>query len=119
MNAKELRIGNIIQSTEFKNPFSVDYQNIGFVMLEPDKYEPVKLTPEWLERFGFELDYESRYRKEYVLIAKDMAFTFCFSKHKNEDNWFSVMGLIPDLNLFQHVHQLQNLYFALTGEELV
>ena len=117
MEAKELRIGNIIQSTEFKNPFSIDYQIIGFVMLEPDKYEPVELTPEWLEKFGF---------KKRATVAHSTQW-FIGLNPINQDWLFDILWLDNEPAPFyrngyfmiKHVHQLQNLYNALTGEELV
>ena len=113
MNAKELRIGNIIQSTEFKNPFSVDYQNIGLVLLEPDKYEPVNLTPEWLVSRGFHYD--------GITFWSDKMdeFNIMLGHYAGGNIYLCTMLSIIHSIEIQYVHQLQNLYFALTGEEIV
>lgn len=87
---------------------------------------PIPLTPEWLERCGF-LQMEYKYYdgstaeafvqkgKRYIIRSMDfkdvspyyaMAY-FPYAQSQNS---------IP--SELRYVHQLQNLYFALTGEEL-
>lgn len=72
---------------------------------------PIPLTEEWLLKLGFE------YRKEILfdgwyskLINYNSIRIF-----KDENGFFKYYSSITYI---QHVHQLQNLYFALTGEEL-
>lgn len=76
---------------------------------------PIHLTPEWLERCGFTSDKKQVWTiriDEYSLLAI----------HKDGDYVFmdSMDGQCVESrdNKIMHVHQLQNLYFALTGEEL-
>ena len=68
--------------------------------------KPVAITEEWLLRFGFEDTGCLRFKKGIwdVAFMSDSTIYFRF----DEQN-------IAEL---KHVHQLQNLYFALTGEEL-
>lgn len=99
MKASELRIGNIIFSK--KNKGSVVVQCLPGI--DMDNYEPIKLTEEILFKYGF---IEER---------------SCFKKNGMElfniaDLYFR--GQYPIKADIKYVHQLQNLYFALCGEEL-
>ena len=68
--------------------------------------KPIPITEEWLLRFGFEDTGCLRFKKGIwdVAFMSDSTIYFRF----DEQN-------IAEL---KHVNQLQNLYFALTGEEL-
>ena len=108
MKASELRIGNLAQKNKKVKPLSV--ADIAMVEIRGMKgvYEPIPLTEEWLKRFGFEkvvnglfaIDLFHYNLKEYRLYIS-----------KNESNEVDFVEI-------KHVHSLQNLYFALTGEEL-
>jgi hypothetical protein len=117
MEAKELRIGNYVNIGLKSSDLITDYDAItasGLMDLQVNKerssfiYEPISLTQEWLLKFGFVLDLDS-HRTTYL------------SKHKittyMQDGIFWCDILWDCLEL-KHVHQLQNLYFALTNEEL-
>ena len=66
--------------------------------------EPIPLTEEWLLKFGFEKTSLHYLKKDGIII-------------QSEDNYFECfLGSI--VVKLQWLHQLQNLYFALTGEEL-
>ena len=76
---------------------------------------PIPLTEEWLLKFGFE-----RHHSDYsngVIYIKDVP-------NNNEFKWgvypFELGSgfIINKSKNLKHVHQLQSLYFALTGEEL-
>ena len=122
LTATELRIGNWVFSKETNNiqkitgltediPFidsiTFDYQNY-------DEIEPIPLTEEWLLKFGFEKD---GYNCE-------KPFFFYFEKNGIRiNNYYGYFLDNPNERVgkrlfIKHVHQLQNLYFALTGEEL-
>ena len=64
--------------------------------------EPILITPEWLERFGFE--------------KKPIHWEGAIDLMADGDEWNFESGYI-DINI-KYVHQLQNLYYALTGKEL-
>lgn len=65
--------------------------------------EPIPLTEEWLLKFGFEPLGSSRFDfKIFTYYLYDGSFYNQSSR----------------LSTIKYVHQLQNLYFALTGEEL-
>ena len=82
-------------------------------------YQPIPLTEEWLLKFGFELKEESFQDTllDTFMFHKDNIVDVEFSdKHKLlywHDNYTNVYH-----QEIKQVHQLQNLYFALRGEEL-
>jgi len=74
----------------------------------PEKYKPIPLNEEWLVKFGFEKDKSAFIYGYYAL-------------YNNEIYWsggvYSACDSISNIEI-KYVHQLQNLIFALTGEEL-
>lgn len=126
INSDELRIGNIVWESSLFTPGPDDFEQIVVGAINDidkvirdnqgngysyDTLYPIPLTPEWLERFGFtipdEHGYMMRVNKGVVRIKIDDRLKFPSVK-------------IGDLHcaVTPFVHQLQNLYFALTGEEL-
>lgn len=105
MNIQEVRVGNLIEWAEFasmgKGISEVTFENIGYSFL----FNPIPLTEEWLIKFGFEQSkviLHIRYSKKNIsLITRTDSNVIYFQ----------------DLKITS-VHQLQNLYFALCGEEL-
>ena len=69
-----------------------------------DEFEPIQLTEEWLLKFGFE-----RNGKKLTFWKIDLV--------EDEEGIFSFDEARIYIDV-KYVHQLQNLYFALTGEEL-
>jgi len=120
IDANELRIGNYLTDL-FGETFEVDgietygvfNSKIGDIPL--DGCVPIPLTEEWLLKFGFQEIDKSIYRLEDVLTYGRITF-------------FANQGMLCELGQssgyklgepdIKHVHQLQNLYFSLTGEEL-
>jgi hypothetical protein len=111
MKATELRIGNwvdqpnegVAKVTSILNNLQIRTET-GYV----DKYcKPIPLTEEWLLKFGF---------KWKNFAFRDGTFTVRYQKEFYV--YLSVEGVRPIQIKLDYVHQLQNLYFALTGEEL-
>jgi len=131
MKARDLRIGNYVNGLYggimkvagikvytdekcdvwLKKP---DYSISGVFMI--DTINPIKLTEEWFLKFGF----------NYGRISGNFVW---FTKPVNNKNHHGVFKIIvnPETGFFlnervmvrlEYVHQLQNLYFVLTGEEL-
>lgn len=110
MNAHELRIGNYILKNDKLHYCSwMTIRDIKTQSIEEDdKFEPIPLTEEWLLKFGFEINE-----------------TYC-SKKINKTNEFNIMffddgWLLCDCDIhckIKYVHQLQNLFWILCGEEL-
>ena len=114
INAKELRIGNYVHSLEtgetqkitgiteehpYINSITFDYPNY-------DEIEPIPLTEEWLFKLGFIND---RVLEFYRNDITDSTIIIDY-------NFICLLGY-SHVKL-KYVHELQNLYFALTGSEL-
>jgi hypothetical protein len=114
MEAKELRIGNYVQpfidGCETTLVIPNDFKNTTYL-------RPIPLTEDWLLRFGFE---EKDSRKNRFINRADFELEF-----QGDKVAYCVWGGedAPHLTQFfghcKYVHQLQNLYFALTNEELI
>lgn len=70
--------------------------------------QPIPLTPELLEKCGFEDDSPDQFSSAAFLLEKDNDEYLPLTC----DSWQ------PFANRIKYLHQLQNLHFALTGEEL-
>jgi len=122
MKANELRIGNYVQYPNLKKPIRVSF--IDTTETNTTRAQPIPLTEEWLLKFGFYfvIAINNRYLKDYgafyftiMIMNDDKSYQVSLSNHeKREGESIYVVGL----GIIKHVHQLQNLYFALTGEEL-
>lgn len=127
MKASELRIGNTIASSG--NPSNIDTWVIGnvvsissldtefeqieieteeeFTWFFKDNYFGIPLTEEWLLNFGAErYEFDNGQLNQYRISNRLFVF---------RDGFWTDYGSSKSL---RYVHQLQNLYFALTGEEL-
>ncbi len=132
INSKELRIGNSVLYTnqfpdritgntneilEVKGPreFGVDLGYIGYTCFNVsfEYIDPIKLSEGWLLKLGF---------KDMGEFYDDVDKSYCLN-----DKWYIIFvdgvykfGLeYQDFcTELKNVHQLQNIYFALTGEEL-
>jgi hypothetical protein len=112
MKANELRIGNWVQFRHTEKPVRITLGD--FVREYNDEhledYEPIPLTEEWLIKFGFDFDGYCSYWKSEIELTKDT-----MDEHFQS---FNNVGSGLCQKEIKYVHQLQNLYFALTGEEL-
>jgi hypothetical protein len=126
MQANELRIGNlVIKSLKSGNGRKIEAE-IGhadiariFEKTGSFNYEPIPLTEEWLVRFGF--IYDPTIAKQNQSYWDKYGNQRIFSLAKYEEGLFFediVIGGDIYKTEIKHVHQLQNLYFALTGTEL-
>jgi hypothetical protein len=104
---EELRIGNWISNGHTNHAISSSWfcDYLGSLG-EHMNTELIPLTEEWLVKFGFEtykFDHkENQYRlKDRLVVVRNESFYDYGSSVKVD-----------------YVHQLQNLFFALTGEEL-
>jgi hypothetical protein len=106
IKANELRIGNWVETFEGV----IQIQN-GWEIDEGNECQPIQLTEEWLLKFGF--NKVSDIWEFWKNSGWDLR------QHKLENKWWLFyIGQDLDCVRIDYVHQLQNLYFALTGEEL-
>ena len=115
----ELRIGNwvTIHRTELE-------MLEGDFAYSNDFYSPIPLTEHWLFRFGFEkqIDYEQSIN-EYGKFSESNGRRGV-GLYLHDGEWFVTFREDVgcgwcELNEIQYVHQLQNIYFALTNDELI
>ena len=120
MKSNELRIGNHTKQGEIISFFESGI-HVGYgATYSFNNVEPIPLTEEWLINLGFEkskgnfsIDFSLGYLElEYHVIMDLWEFNIV----NVGDAWDD--PVIVSLKSPQYVHQLQNLYFALTGEEL-
>lgn len=123
MQSNELRIGNLVyKSLKSGNGRKVE-NRIGcqdIVRIEENigsfNYEPIPITEEWLLKFrfiynGWNYDFE-----RYVFHAQ--------GKNEKLEFYNTEFGIRKNKEVFNisykidYVHQLQNIFFALTGTEL-
>lgn len=119
IKANELRIGNLVYpDMSSHEPITVCIKDF------EDTYhlKPIPLTEEWLLKFGFVItvDPENAHYKKVVnndfnesfVINRKVGYEVFYIGHKDCNDYLCFTTQI------KHVHQLQNLYFALTNEEL-
>lgn len=112
MTANELRIGNWVEIIQPTKEIYTTIQPSCFSVEIISHYQPIPLTKEWLLRFGF---YENRNHNPSWQLDVNLGFSI-WGRVKTGFNVFVDSDEIG--YPINHVHQLQNLYFALTGEEL-
>ena len=118
MEAKELMVGNYVSycnGGNFKvigiSEFGLDVENdIETTYMEYDQFEPIKLTDEIIgtitpNLFGWFCE------GSYILV-KDEDFGYCL-KVRNASNTKEI-----EFGYFKFLHQLQNVYYILSGKEL-
>jgi len=135
MQAIELRIGNYLNEAvrtkisrniayyEIKKIHSLDIHHLE-TFPESKAFEPIPLTEEWLLKFGFK--HQNKYNLESNLYSKKLNSKYYFTIYSKTETLdfktkfigWKVLNIAFDLKI-DFVHQLQNLYFALTNEELI
>ncbi|KAA2223021.1 hypothetical protein [Chryseobacterium sediminis] len=118
---QELRLGNLIgydgkifKVKEIRNYIIVCDRGKGNVDFTSKEIEPIELTEEWLLKFGFEKKAEHNLKLD--VLTRSIIHAYTHGKVEIElGNRSGYSFGYPEV---QFVHQLQNLYFALTGEEL-
>lgn len=137
LTARDLRIGNLVNSpiqNEIVKLVAIEQGNRPITLGKDgtssfsgfDCLEGIPLTEEWLLKFGFEkviTDTEDAYGIDYNLEVPDICYIsysddFSCAIYGSEYASKNSIGAVPNWNSIKYVHGLQNLYFALTGEEL-
>lgn len=121
MKEQELRLGNLVIRMDAMNlPFTMPVCRIdgdGFVALSAGSHSvsctmkelsPIPITPEWLERAGFT-------EQANAWNGPNKEFDFGLFAYEGDPYTYNSCECNPKV---EYVHQLQNLYFVLTGEEL-
>ena len=142
MRASELRIGNLLQSDTNKIIKIVgvvkkdiyyyhNKKNLYVLELNNLNFQPIPLTEEWLLKMGFEKSQEQWYTIKYFtdcdLATEQMAISYNLSSNRcavfdaiEETDIVNILSYpIYTSKRVLYVHTLQNVFFALTGEELI
>ncbi len=125
MKKQDLRIGNWYTSVKFKIPVTCDLSDLYDLCANADgatdhppideMFKPIPLTEQWLRKFGF----VNKFKVEMYSDNK----TLQEKKHhhhiviRTDRFYYRVPGVT--LNEIYFVHELQNLYYAITKDELV
>lgn len=135
MKANELRIGNLVIIDDKDSIFRVLFikenvvqilelgKNYPYAVVEIERIKPIPLTEEIILKLGFKENNNKWFEINY--------FTNCNEYPEKMGiliNWVSGRCALLDTDdgqqpvmtakMIQYLHQLQNLYFALAGEEL-
>ena len=118
MKAEELRIGNwvLCEPNNACIERTIDYEDFKLAHFDSERFKPIPLTEEWLERFEFDEDGFKQYEfiNWGIKVKKDPHAI-------SEPNWIVFHGFMnqfSEIVSLKHVHQLQNLFYCLCGEEL-
>jgi hypothetical protein len=126
IKSNELRIGNLIFQKEIRNNYRdgsnsiiksakniiIDYRFFeANEELNNYNYDPIPLTEEWLLRFNAEK------RSDFFIFTQNDEYKSTLLLNINSEGGYKFACQHFWYGM-ESVHQLQNLYFALTGEEL-
>lgn len=114
MEINQLRIGNCVKfmlNDEDYEIIYIDVKDLELIEKKQGIYEPIPITEEWLLKFGFEKSNKYCFSNHKLIIESLMGDRHSCRYRVNPDEsiWISEL---------HYVHQLQNLYFSLVGEEL-
>ena len=131
MKATELRIGNLVNYDTAEGDVLtnvIDWQDLKWLSEDEQSFNlvhnPIPLTEEWLMKFGFEKSDNEFYTETFKGDNKS-DYYFCIRINDNLCD-LGICERVDEINKYnlicpkyiKHVHQLQNIYFALTNEEL-
>jgi hypothetical protein len=117
MTASELRIGNLVM--DGKDIEQVNARMIDMLVKIEADFDPIPLTEEWLVKLGFkQCGYEMLSWKHETLLPSFDLDGINWADFDEPDYQFLTYKVGDEILRIDYVHQLQNLYFALTREEL-
>ena len=131
----DLRCGNILNYLTSEGdwlPTVIDWQDLKWISEDfvgfNKVHKPIPLTKDWLIKLGFErIKDEKKYATDKVVYGiehlqlnqcYENAYDAYFDSHVSGINLNSIGMVSFNGNPVKWVHQLQNLYFALTHLEL-
>jgi hypothetical protein len=142
MNANELMIGNYVFVSKYDIARPIKVRDLRRLLCK-DKtlnIRPIPITAEWLLKFGFKDDspeyckdgsngyWLGRYNYVYHGLSKEAKYFRVYRNPETDWNKKDIRGHRLGEWMFynsqswvrsvEYVHQLQNIYFAMTGEHL-
>ena len=122
MKAEELRIGNLVLVDGVETTIT-NLEITEGEIVDPIDPQPIPITEDRLKRLGFVHDYQELAEDSYTitignetLLRVERDGSYGFEDSIPIKGW-DIDYVCGGVNL-KYLHQLQNLYFALTGEEL-
>jgi len=123
MEANAMRLGNYFNWRAGDSPdegYTERWESSDYEELEkfPERFRSITISEEWLSKFGFEKPVLS-----YNLnISKNTFLQLAYCNDKGKGEYYAMITQDEDIismpkRVF-YVHELQNLYHALTGLEL-
>ena len=125
IKAEELMIGNFVNHTDDEDTWVMTIETLAaegchtecngiFDYIEAELLEPIPLTEEWLLKFGFKTDFYGGQGNVCYYASKGK-----FKIYSLEDNKSYQYDYTTNMfTMIKHVHELQNLYYALKKQEL-
>jgi hypothetical protein len=108
MKANEFRLGIWVTKRGITYIMDEDELEVMFAARDYEDFKGVPLTEEWLLKFGFD-----KWFLDYGFNLRGIICDIFYNVNTRE------LRINGDIKIpIEYVHQLQNLYFALTGEEL-
>lgn len=105
MKEREIVVGQTYLLNGY--PITIQYSDFSDFAWLCDELQPIPLTEEWLIKFGFRLSGKWYYNKR---IELNISLYYKNATYGSNEEY--------TINYPSYVHQLQNLIFALRGEEL-
>ena len=132
LKPEELRLKNLVQDEDGtigtvcrieKNSIEILHDEGYSIITDPFKHlNPIPLTEEWLVKFGLNKHEKHSSRMAYLNGFYDFTTdTYLFNMQDGTTTISTIEynhEIETEIAIIKHVHQLQNLYFALTGKEL-
>lgn len=116
MKPNEIRVGNYAKDSMGKER-TIDLSDYSYesdTTFDFEKWNPIHITSEWLLKFGLEKTGYSRWTlKGFHRLSYDIVYgngKVILTRGESSSELF--------IENIQYVHQLQNLYYSLTGQEL-
>lgn len=116
VDKNELMVNNLVYEFD-----SIKQWNIYDYTMNPESYSPIAITPKLLENLGFKengvrnatdretpIEWELNY---HIIIKQYGKFEYVLYS----DEWATSLKSVT----VNTIHQLQNLHFAVTGEQLI
>jgi hypothetical protein len=119
----QVRIGNLVDfDGRIETVYAIRNSGVDFyrgktkngVMMQSYVWEaikPILLTEEWLNKFGFEM-------KGFYRLKVTSFLELCWKPHNKTLNIQTEKNGFTEDSKVRYIHELQNLYFALTQREL-
>lgn len=118
MKVNELRIGNYIEgkdgSIDEVRELAAGTGLVGKINDNPGEgyFKPIRLTEEWLVKFGLA---KSQY-SSMDIVRYNIDETLVVKLYSGGGGSIAHQGI--DMTFADYVHELQNFYFMITGEDL-